>query len=651
MYYEKVLKANQSNLKKTWKILKKAANIKSKGTEQPQCFIVNGVTISDPTEMANSLNEFFACMPSDIVRDILPTEEVHISEPSPNSPTLNFADTPLTNCELLDAIAQLKPKTSTDFNNLSMYFVKKIFPQIQVPLKHVLSLSLNTGVVPSQFKIAKITPVFKSGDKSNMDNYRPISLLSCFSKICEKIVANRLISFIDMQNLLSNNQFGFRKNHSTLHPMLKFTNFISNALNKKEHAIAIFCDLRKAFDCVDHKILLKKLKKIGISGTALSWFTDYLQNRKQFVVINGKTSSLCNIRIGVPQGSILGPLLFLLYINDLPDCSLLLSIMFADDTTTCASGPDINTLVDFVNCEFQKITTYFRAHKMALHPSKTKFILFTNSKPIEDRDIQIMLNNNNAGENFADRISRIERVTTASSTPAMKFLGVYFDPKLNFKFHVKQLVSKLSRALFILRSVKTILSPAALRTIYFSVFHCHIIYAIQLWSCTNDGSLKVIFLKQKQAIRVINNSKYNEHTEPLFKKSAILPFFDLALFFKLQVIQQYSQGFLPLAINGTWKKNSERILEHHDEEEGGVARGLRVLRNEDDFYVPFSRLVSIDKLPLISFPTIWNNFHEHDLKLVRNKLQFNSKLKLHFLNKLKDIVSCDRLLCQACHPF
>ena len=376
-----------------------------------------------------------------------------------------------------------------------------------------------------------------------------------------------------------------------------------------------------------------------------------MQNRKQFVVINGKTSSLCNIRIGVPQGSILGPLLFLLYINDLPDCSLLLSIMFADDTTTCASGPDINTLVDFVNCEFQKITTYFRAHKMALHPSKTKFILFTNSKLIEDRDIQIMLNNNNAGENFADRISRIERVTTASSTPAMKFLGVYFDPKLNFKFHVKQLVSKLSRALFILRSVKTILSPAALRTIYFSVFHCHIIYAIQLWSCTNEGSLKVIFLKQKQAIRVINNSKYNEHTEPLFKKSAILPFFDLALFFKLQVIQQYSQGFLPLAINGTWQRNSERNLERQDEEEGGVARGLRVLRNEDDFYVPFSRLVSIDKLPLISFPTIWNNFHEHDLKLVRNKLQFNSKLKLHFLNKLKDIVSCDRLLCQACHPF
>ena len=156
-------------------------------------------------------------------------------------------------------------------------------------------------------------------------------------------------------------------------------------------------------------------------------------------------------------------------------------------------------------------------------------------------------------------------------------------------------------------------------------------------------------MKQKQALRIINNSKYNEHTEPLFKKSGILPFFDLAYFFKLQVIQQYSQGFLPPAISGTWIKNSERA--GGNEGEGGAVRRFQALRNEDDYFVPYSRLVSIDRSPFIAFPTLWNNFKEPELKFTRNKLQFNSKLKSHLLNKLKDKVSCDRLLCQACHPF
>ena len=149
-----------------------------------------------------------------------------------------------------------------------MSFVKRIIQIIFIPLKHVISLSLSSGTVPSQLKIAKIVPIFKSGEKTNMDNYRPISLLSCFSKILEKVVANRLTSFLNLNNLITENQFGFRKKHSTVHPMMKFTNFILSALDKKEHAIALFCDLRKAFDTVDHAILLKKLKKLGIRGSA-----------------------------------------------------------------------------------------------------------------------------------------------------------------------------------------------------------------------------------------------------------------------------------------------------------------------------------------------------------------------------------------------
>ena len=646
IYFARELKANQLNLKKTWQLLKQAAKIVKSNSESPNCFVINGEMITDPSVMANSLNDFFANMPSEIVSSIHPTDDLIVDDHAPDVPILNFTDVQLSSNELLEAITQLKPKTSLDFNNLSMCFLKKIVNEIIEPLKHSISLSLSTGVVPTQLKIAKIIPVYKSGDKTCMDNYRPISLLSCFSKICEKIVSNRLVTFLDINNLLSCNQFGFRKYHSTLHPMVQFTNFISNALNNKDHAIAIFCDLRKAFDTVDHTILLKKLKKLGIEGSALLWFKDYLQNRHQFVLLNGKTSSLRNIKIGVPQGSILGPILFLIYINDLPNCSLLLSLLFADDATAYASGKDIRQLINFINVEFQKITTYFRAHKMALHPAKTKFILFTNSNAIEASEVKILLNNNNPDENDPSKISRIERISANSTVPAMKFLGVHFDPNLNFKYHIKLLSSKLSRALYILRSVKNILSHDALRTIYFSVFHCHIIYAIQLWSCTSQSFLNEIFIKQKQAVRLINGASYNAHTEPLFKKSGILPLAELSLYFKLQLMQQYSQGFLPVSFDGVWIKNSER--QHAEDQE---ERRRFEMRNFDDFYIPFSRLVSSDKLPLISFPKLWNLFQDHEIKLTRNKLQFNKKLKTHLLSKLNENVSCNRLLCQACHPF
>jgi hypothetical protein len=508
------------------------------------------------------------------------------------------------------------------------------------PFHHIVLSSLSTGVVPSQLKIAKVIPIFKSGDQAALDNYRPISLLSNFSKILEKVVGNRLTSYLENNELLSPSQFGFRKGRSTMHPLVHFMNTVSTALNKKHHSIAIFCDLRKAFDTVDHEILLKKLKKMGVGGVELEWFRNYLCDRKQFVFIDGNCSPLLSILLGVPQGSILGPLLFLIYINDLPLASELLSSLFADDTMLLKSGPNIEELTTLVNTEFQKVVQYFRANKLALHPNKTQFLLFTHSLAAKENPPEIYINNNDVGMQDPSKLILIPNINVKSPVPAVKFLGIFIDPALNFKYHIEKMTRKLATALFFMRNAKNFLNMEALRSLYYSIFHSVIVYGIHVWSSTANSNLHGIILKQKAAVRTICGSRYNDHTEPLFKLQKILPIEYLLDFFALQFMQHYQQGFLPSIFDDTWPPASLRRDEDFHMN----------LRNNDDLAVPFARLNLTERQPLTHFPKVWLNFQNENIKFIRNKLEFKKKLKEHFLSQLKDLVICDRLLCPQCHP-
>ena len=329
---------------------------------------------------------------------------------------------------------------------LSSCLLKQVSNVILTPIKHVFTQSLLTGIVPSKLKIAKVIPIYKSGDCLNPSNYRPISLLSIFSKILEKIVYNRLYKYLDSNSLLSPNQFGFRTNHSTSHPMTLLLNKVSKSLNSKKHSILIFCDLQKAFDTCNHSILLSKLSKLGVNGNSLLWFKNYLSNRLQFVSINGFESSLLSILTGVPQGSILGPLLFLIYINDLPLYSNLISNLFADDTALLYSSDSLDDLFTTANLEFQKLCTYFRHNKLSLHPAKTKFLLISPSNIYLQPHHKLFINNNNSDENDASKIIELSSVSATDPTPAIKYLGVYFDQNLNFKFHINEIARKLSFA-------------------------------------------------------------------------------------------------------------------------------------------------------------------------------------------------------------
>ena len=254
-FFENELRANQSHAKKSWDLIRLALN-KRQDKSSAICNIsLDGTNISDPQLIANHFNEFFSSVASNIVDDINPTDPP-VDNFSENVPLFSFTTNPVTGTEIIETVQQLQPKKTLDMTGISTWLLQKIVTAISVPLTHIFQGSLASGLVPNQLKIAKVIPVFKSGQKESMDNYRPISLLSCFSKVIEKIVCNRLTLFLDSNNLITNAQYGFRKNHSTLHPLVHFANFVSSALDKKEHCVAIFCDLRKAFDTVNHAILL-----------------------------------------------------------------------------------------------------------------------------------------------------------------------------------------------------------------------------------------------------------------------------------------------------------------------------------------------------------------------------------------------------------
>ena len=342
-------------------------------------------------------------------------------------------------------------KSSTDANGISTKILKHIKYQIARPLAHLFTLSVTTGVFPDKLKISKTIPIFKAGDHACCDNYRPISLLSSISKILEKIIANSLVNHLEINNLLYENQYGFLRGRSTLHNITKLTCKISQYLNEKKFVVGVFLDLKKAFDTVSHDILLLKLEKLGILNTAHKWFTSYLSGRRQYTVINGNKSDEKPLDISVLQGSILGPILFLCFINDLHLSTWLLTLLFADDTVVLDSDTDLNLLITRVNLELQKIANWFQANRMAVNVSKTKYIVFRprgQKIPIDLEEGGVIFNGNEINgvtdPNKIIKLGRIHNGHTVKSERTYKFLGVYLDEFLSFDTHCDTICNKLA---------------------------------------------------------------------------------------------------------------------------------------------------------------------------------------------------------------
>ena len=382
---------------------------------------------------------------------------------------------PIVSVEIQDIISGLDNSKSSGPYSVPVKLLKVLNPQISELLAQIFneSLSVHVGIFPDKLKYAKVIPIHKKESPTDPSNYRPISLLSVFSKIFEKLINRRLYDFLDKLNIFYPLQFGFREKHSTNHALISITDANRNTIDNQKYGCGVLIDLKKAFDTVNHSILLRKLEHYGIRGVALDWFTSYLSGRKQYVSVNGHISGYCEITCGVPQGSVLGPLLFLIHIN----------------TNIYFEASDLFTLQKVLNRELRHVKKWLDANKSSLNIDKTNFVVF--HSPARKLTEPIVL------KFGRKKISRTDHV---------RFLGVLLDEPLGWKPHLVELSRKLSRSVGIFYKLRHYVPADTLKTVYYAPFYPFLTYGITVWGAIYDKFLSPVRIAQKKVVRAMTFS-------------------------------------------------------------------------------------------------------------------------------------------------